>query len=133
MKTKIIGGLVIVILLLGVSAAYADSHERTVNIWKCKLADGKTEADVQAANALWVKHVNADLDEGEIRSFVLTTMVGNQETFLYIDTFPSGAAWLGSREAMESEEGQAIEKALNEVAKCSHNSLYESERTMPAE
>jgi hypothetical protein len=34
---------------------------------------------------------------------------------------------------MESEEGQAIEKALEEVATCSHNSLYESKQTMPAE
>lgn len=132
MKAKMICGLTAV-LLLGVCAAYADSHERTVAIWKCERAKGKTEADVQAANALWVKHVNEGLEEGEIRSFVLNPMVGDMTTFLYVDSFPSGAAWLASREAMESEEGQAIEKQLEEVATCKRNALYESERTMPPE
>jgi hypothetical protein len=34
---------------------------------------------------------------------------------------------------MQSEEGQAIEEELDAVATCSHNSLYESERTLAAE
>jgi hypothetical protein len=64
---------------------------------------------------------------------VLTTVVGDQTTFMYIDSFPSGTAWLASREAMKTEEGQAIEKALNAVGTCSQNALYESRQTPPAE
>ena len=94
---------------VGVCAAYADSHERMVALWTCTLADGKTQADVQAANGKWVKHVNAAVEGGDIRSYVLTTVVGEPETFLYVDSFPSGKAWLASRTAMvgrqEDREG----------------------------
>jgi hypothetical protein len=132
MKSKIAVSLVLV-FGLGICAAYADSNARTVAIWECKLEEGKTKADVQAANAKWVKHVNAGAEEGEIRSFVLSTIVGDHGMFLYVDSFPSGSAWVASRAAMQSEEGKAIEKELDEVATCSSNSLYESERTLAAE
>ncbi len=132
MKSRIAIALVIV-FGLSVCAAYADSHERTVVIWKCKLNEGKTTADVQAANAKWVKHVNANAEGGEIRSYVLTTIVGDTEMFLYVDSFPTGEAWVASRAAMKSEEGKAIVKELEEVAKCSSNSLYESEQTVAAD
>ena len=120
-------------LAFGVGAVYADSHERMVMIWKCQLNDGKTMDDVQAANGKWVKHVNAAIDEGEIRSYVLSTVVGDQGTFLYIDSFPDGMAWLAEREAMQTDAGQALEAELNDVANCSHSSLYESEQSMPAD
>ena len=110
MKSKISIALVVV-LALGVGAVFADSHERTVLIWKCKLKEGKTTEDVQAANAKWVKNVNANAEDGEIRSFVLTTVVGNTNTFLYVDSFPTGAAWLASREATQTEEGQRSMKS----------------------
>ncbi len=132
MRSRIALALLMV-FAFGVGVAYADSHERMVVIWTCKLEEGKTSEDVQKANAKWVKHVNAGLEEGEIRSYVLTTVVGNVGNFLYVDTFPSGTAWLASREAMKSEEGQAIEKELEEVASCSSNSLYESEQSLPAD
>ena len=73
---------------VGVCAAYADSHERMVALWTCTLADGKTQADVQAANGKWVKHVNAAVEGGDIRSYVLTTVVGEPETFLYVVFLP---------------------------------------------
>lgn len=132
MKSRIAIALVIV-FGLSVCGAYADSHERTVVIWKCKLNEGKTTADVQAANGKWVKHVNANAEGGEIRSYVLSTIVGDSEMFLYIDSFPSGEAWVASRGAMKSDEGKAINKELDEVAKCSSNSLYESEQTVAAD
>lgn len=132
MKSKI-AVVLIIGLALGVGAIYADSHERMVMIWKCSLNEGKTMEDVQAANGKWVKNVNAAIEEGEIRSYVLTTVVGDQETFLYVDSFPNGMAWLAGREAGQTEEGQAIEDELNAAAECSKSSMYESEQSMPAD
>jgi hypothetical protein len=114
---------------VGVCAAYADSNDRMVALWTCTLAEGKTQVDVQAANGKWVKHVNSGDAEGDIRSYVLTTVVGEQGKFLYVDSFPSGKAWLAARAALESEEGKKIEKELDAVAKCSRNSLYESKQS----
>jgi len=132
MKSKISIALVIA-FGLSVCAAFADSHEQTVVIWKCKLNEGKTAADVQAVNAKWLKHVNANAEGGEIRSYVLSTIVGDSETFLYVDSFPSGEAWVASRAAMKSEEGKALNKEFDEVAKCSSNSLYDAEQTVAAD
>ena len=132
MKSRIAIALVIV-FGLSVCVAYADSDERTVMNFKCKFNEGKTKADAQAANAKWLKHVSANAEGGEIRSYVLSTMVGDTEMFLYVDSFPTGEAWVASRAAMKSEEGKAIVKELEEVAKCSSNSLYESEQTVAAD
>ncbi len=128
MKTRIAVALLMV-FGVGVGAAYADSNDRMVALWTCTLAEGKTQVDVQAANGKWVKHVNAGDAEGEIRSYVLTTVVGEQAEFLYVDSFPSGKAWLAARAALESEEGKKIEKELDAVAKCSRSSLYESKQS----
>ena len=132
MKSKMAAALV-VLVGLSVCAAYADSHERTVAIWTCKLNEGKTPADVQAANAKWLKYVNANTEDGEIRSYVLSTIVGDQGMFLYVDSFPGDEAWVAMRAAMKSEEGKALEKELDEVATCSSNSLYESEQSLAAD
>jgi hypothetical protein len=117
-------------LALGVAAAYADSHERIVVIWTCKLNEEKTQDDVQTANKKWVKLMNDTVEGGDIRSFVLTTVIGSDtEVFLYADSFPSMESWNASRKVIQSEAGQAIEAELNEVATCSSNSLYESEES----
>lgn len=132
MKSRIVAVL-IVGLALGVAGVYADSHQRMVMVWKCSLNDGKTMEDVQAANGKWVKNVNAAIEEGEIRSYVLSTVVGDQGIFLYVDSFPGGMEWLAARDSMQSDEGKAIEEELDAAATCSHNSLYESERSLPAD
>jgi hypothetical protein len=128
-KTRIAAALVLA-LGLGVCAAYADGHERTVAMWKCTYAEGKTKEDVQAVNAKWLKMANAATDEGEVRSYVLTTIVGDTTGFMFIDSFPSETAWVAMRGAMKSDEGKAIDKEFDAVCTCSHNALYESEQTM---
>lgn len=102
------------------------SDTATVEIWKCKLNDGKTMDDVAIVNGKWVKFMNANVEGGDIHSYGQTAVVGNQEKFLYIDVFPDMKAWVGSKTAIENEEGKAIEAELNEVASCTSNSLYSS-------
>lgn len=120
----------VVTAVFGVCAAQADSHTRTVELWTCKLEDGKTQEDVQVANGKWVKLMNASVEGGDVHSFVLTSVVGDQGTFVYADSFPSMEAWIASRKAMESEEGKALDKELNDVADCSSNALYESNESL---
>jgi len=131
-KTRIAAALVFA-LVLGVCAAYADGHERTVVMWKCKYAEGKTKEDVQAVNAKWLKIASAASDEGEVQSYVLTTVVGDTTGFMFVDTFPSASAWVAMRGAMKSEEGKALDKEFEAVCTCSHSALYESEQTMAPE
>jgi hypothetical protein len=124
--------LVSTVLLAGIlfgvcTTVIADTSDTaTVEIWNCTLNDGKTMDDVAAANGKWVKFMNANVEGGDIHSYGQTAVVGEQGTFLYIDVFPDMKAWIASKAAIESEEGQALEAGLNEVASCSSNSLYSS-------
>lgn len=126
MKRSLVALALVSIAIVGVCAANADSHKRVVEVWTCSLNEGKTQEDVQAANSKWVKLMNENIEGGDIHSYVLTPIVGNTETFSYADSYPSMEAWAASKEVTKTEAGQAIEKELNAVAKCTSNTLHES-------
>ena len=115
------------VCILGISAsANADIRE----VWTCTIKDGKSMDDVRAANSSWVKFVNENVDGGGITSHIITSVVGNvtPRSFGYVDSFPTLESWAAARAATEgSEEGEAIEAALGDVADCSENRLYEAE------
>ena len=67
--------------------AQTTSSDRTIELWTCTLNEGKTQEDVQAANSKWIRLMNAEVDGGDIHSYVLTSVVGDPLTFLYIDSF----------------------------------------------
>jgi hypothetical protein len=121
-----------IVLLAGMvfgfcSAAIAETGDTaTVEVWKCKIKDGKTMDDVAAANGKWVKFINANVEGGGISSYGQTTIVGNHEKFMYIDVFPDMKAWIAAKAAIGSEEGKALEVELQEVASCTSNSLFSS-------
>ena len=96
-----------------------------VNLWECNVNDSKTIADVQAANSKWVKYVNANVEGGNIQSYIMTPIVGITETFKYADSYPSLTSWATVNE-IDNEEMKAIEQGLNEAATCSSNTLHRS-------
>jgi len=115
-------------LLMAVSIlGYAE--DRVVAIWDCELNEGKTMADVQAANGKWVKLVNREAG-GDIRSFAARpTIGGGMNGFKYLDSFPSLDAWVAAQKAMQSDEGQAIDAGLNAAASCESSALYDAEES----
>lgn len=122
---KNLSKLALLLAVLGF-AINASAEDRVVNVWNCTLMDGKTIADVQVANGKWVKYINANVEGGDINSFVLTPIVGKRGGFMYVDTYPSLASWTAG-EALEGDEMTAINAALDEVAECSDNTLHKSE------
>ncbi|MBT3426243.1 MAG: hypothetical protein HOL98_05515 [Gammaproteobacteria bacterium] len=105
------------------TAIVAESN--VVNLWECNVNDSKTIADVQAANSKWVKYVNANVEGGNIQSYIMTPIVGITETFKYADSYPSLTSWATVNE-IDNEEMKAIEQGLNEAATCSSNTLHRS-------
>lgn len=104
----------------------ASAEDRVVDVWNCTVEDGKTIADVQAANGKWVKYMNANVEGGDIHSYVLTPIVGKRGVFTYVDSYPSLASWT-TGQALEGDDLTAIEVELDEVAQCSDNTLQKSE------
>lgn len=60
-------------------------------------------------------------------SYVTTPIVGALGAFMYVDSYPDMETWAAAKKALAKEEGQAREAALNELATCETNSLYERE------
>ncbi len=107
------------------TAASADS--RTLEVWSCSLNEGQTMDDVKAENRNWLGYVNRSVTDGGIQSYVVTPLVGDHRTFMYVDSFPSMAAWVATKDALAKEEGVAIEEALGKLATCTSNSLHSAE------
>jgi len=98
-----------------------------VDVWNCKLKEGKTMKEAGALNDKWVKFMNANVKGGGINSYDLVAIVGNHNGFMYVDTYPNIKAWAASDNVMESsDEGKALTKQFREIAKCSNNTLYSS-------
>ena len=106
--------------------ATADSIAETAT---CTVAEGMTIEDVQAKNSDWLKWVNAHVDGGGVTSAVGTAVIGNTETFIFVDTYPDLATWAAAQDALDSDAADDIEDLFKDVSKCSENRLWKIENT----
>jgi len=98
---------------------------RVIEMWQCELKDGKTMEEVKANNTKWLAMTRKEAGSDEVRSYALSTVVGDLTKFVFADTYPNMAAWSAAKSA-ESEEGKAIEAAFEDLMECTKNRLYES-------
>ncbi len=110
-----------------VMCAAAGADSRTLEVWSCSLHEGQSMDDVKAENSNWLRYVNRAVADGGIQTYVVTPVVGDHRKFMYVDSFPSMAAWIATKEALTKEEGVAIEEALGKLATCTSNSLHNAE------
>ena len=98
---------------------------RIVEMWQCELKEGQKMEDVKANNTKWLALTRKEAASDDVRSYALSTVVGDQSKFVFVDTFPDLAAWSAAKSA-KSEEGKAIEATFNELMECTKNRLFES-------
>jgi hypothetical protein len=120
---RVVKGL-LVCLIAGFAINALAAERRVVVMWTCELNDEMTTDDVQLANGRWVKFINKEVAGGDVRSFVVSPIVGDATKFQYIDSFPSLESWAAMEKAMQTDEGQAIEEALDVAATCASNTLH---------
>jgi hypothetical protein len=125
---KFLSRIMLPLSMIAICAA-ANADSRIVEVWTCVLNDGQSMDGVKTGNGNWLKYVNSAVDGGGILSYVLTPVVGAQGTFMYVDSFPSAAAWIAAKEALLQEEGVAVEEALNVFSTCESNTLHTSEQS----
>ena len=109
-----------------VGVATADTY---ANVYTCTLNDDVEMEDVQAQNSKWLAWVNANVDGGGITSAVGTAVVGNQEVFLFIDTYPSLSSWAATAEALDSDAADELDDLFEDTNECSKNNLWKIEPT----
>ena len=124
MKCQIIKTLLLTAAVTLSTAASADT--RIIEVWNCKTLDGKTIEQVQAANKTWLTFVNGKGQAGGVRSYVMTSVVGDSTGFIFVDSYPSMAAWTTTKAALKTPEGVVVEASITGVSLCTTNTLHES-------
>ncbi|MGI9232816.1 MAG: hypothetical protein ACR2RD_04220 [Woeseiaceae bacterium] len=106
--------------------ATADSIAET---WTCTVKDDKKIEDVQATNSKWLKWINAHVEGGGITSSVGTAVVGNTQSFIFVDTYPDLATWAAAKDVLDSDAGDELDDLFDNVSECSENRLWKIEST----
>ncbi|MDH3337456.1 MAG: hypothetical protein OER22_08925 [Gammaproteobacteria bacterium] len=125
MKITISCVLVAVSALFLAGTASADNYRE---VWSCELEDEKKIEEVQAANSKWLAWVRKNVNK-DISSAVLTAVVGDQEGFLFVDTYPSLAVWAAAKDALDTDEGEALGEIFEGLFDCDENRLWKDEPT----
>ena len=125
MKIKMLSTLVAVLFAFISHSVFADSIVATFN---CKLKEGKKKEDVQAVNSKWLSHVTKNVSK-DITSSFGTAVVGNQDIFMFVDTYPDLETWAKTQTLLNSEDGSGIEVMFEDVSHCSENRLWRVEPT----
>jgi hypothetical protein len=109
---------------LATMAAHADG-QRYDAVWDCKAADGVEMDAIHKVNTKWVEFGNESVPDGDIRSGIVTAVIGDQEGFIFVDSFASLEAWAAMQKAMKTEAGKELSAELEAHYTCSTSTLYE--------
>jgi hypothetical protein len=125
MKIRISTILITFALVLFSNTILADS---IVAAYTCELKEGKKKEDVQAINSKWLKWVRENVNEN-IESSFGTAVVGDQDIFLFVDTYPDLNTWAATQTALDGDAASELEDMFDEVSSCSENRLWKFEPT----
>ena len=107
--------------------SFAANAEPVTAVFYCKLNEGNTKEEAKEINARWLKWARETAGTDEITSSYVTTVVGDFDGFMWVDTYPDIASW-GKIVDADSD----FDDEFNEVATCSGNRLLRGEETVPA-
>jgi hypothetical protein len=125
MKKIIIASLTASVMFLFTAPAYADS---IVQLWSCKINDGKTEDDLVAASSAWLKAAKTNEGGEDIEAFLEFPIAADNgdDDFTFVLVVADTKVWGAfNHDYFDSPAGEA-EEAWGEVATCSASSLWAS-------
>ncbi len=125
MKKIIIASLTASVMFMFTAPAYADS---IVQLWSCKLNDGKTGDDLVAASSAWLKAAKTNEGGEDIKAFLEFPIAAHagDDDFTFVLVVADTKIWgIFNYDYLDSPAGEA-EEAWSEVATCSVSSLWAS-------
>ena len=129
MKKVLLAALTTAFLVLSAGA----SADMVASVYSCKLKEGKTSEDAHAVNGEWLKWARAKAGTDDVRSSYTTSIVGDLEGFMWVDTYPDLAAWAKVNGADLDKENPELGEALDELADCGENRLYNMDESTAAD
>lgn len=125
MKKVVSLAMLALALTFASSSVFADS---VVASYTCEMKEGKKAEEVQAINSKWLKWVHANVST-DIKSSVGSAIVGNQDIFIFVDTYPDLNTWAAAQTALDSDAAKELESLFEGVSSCSENKLWKFEDT----
>jgi hypothetical protein len=116
-------------VVIGLCVSGLASADSFANVYTCKLKDGVELDAVQEANGKWLKFVNSKVKDGGITSSIGTAVVGDNEVFIFVDSYPSLSTWAAAQELLDSDAADEIDGIFEDLNECSKNSLWKFEAT----
>ena len=117
------------VAVIGISLSGLASADSFANVYTCKLKDDVEMEAVQEANSKWLGFVNSKVEGGGITSSIGTAVVGDNEVFIFVDTYPTLSAWAAAQELLDSDAADEIDGLFEDLSECSKNSLWKFEDT----
>jgi len=105
------------------------AHAGSVEVWNCKLNDGKTFDDLSAVSAAWLAAAKSMEGTEEIEAYHMYPAVANtgDGSFNFVTILPDHEVWGKITKAYPGSAAQKADEAWGEVATCKGNSLWTSE------
>ena len=129
MKKIVLAALTTAFLVFSAGA----SADMVANVYSCTLKEGKTSEDAHAINGEWLKWARATAGTDGINSSFTTSIVGDLEGFMWVDTYEDLTAWAKVNGADMDKENPELSEALNALADCGESRLYKMEASKVAE
>jgi hypothetical protein len=106
------------------------ANAKSVEVWNCKLNDGKSFADLMAVSSAWLAATKSMEGAEEIEAYheypVVTDVADGGFNFVVI--LPDLELFGKLAQAYPGSASQKADEAWGEVATCSGNSLWSSEK-----
>ena len=110
--------------------SFSLAHAKSVEVWNCKLNDGKTFDDLNVVSSAWLAATKSMEGTEGIEAFheypVVTTAGDGGFNFVVIT--PDLENWGKLAKAYPGSAAQKADEAWGEVASCKGNSLWASEK-----
>ena len=124
---KTISRILFVALFAG---SFSLANAAAVQVWECQLNDGKTLEDLQAVSSAWLAATKG-MEGGEgIEAFHEYPVAANagDGRFNFVVITPNFVDWGKLTEAYPGSASEKADEAWSEVASCTGNSLWASEK-----
>ena len=105
------------------------AHAGSVEVWNCKLNDGKTFDDLNGVSSAWLAATKSMEGTEEIEAYHMYPVVANtvDGSFNFVTILPDQEVWGKITKAYPGSASQKADEAWGEVATCKGNSLWTSE------
>ncbi len=110
--------------------SFSIANADVVQVWQCKLLDGKTEADVMKASSAWLAAHKTKKGGEELKAYHDSPLAANvgDGSFNFVMILPDPETWGVFVGGDHSSAASETDDAWNEVASCKGSTLWNSDK-----